>query len=64
MKTLLVKIKQCCHITSWYSAMIGEKFKVVDRGNDFVLSEDYLHERSDSIPWRHIEKADCEVVGA
>lgn len=60
METLLVKITSCKEPLAWYADLIGEVFKVYDRGSDYVLCEDY--DRGYSTLWRHINKDECLTV--
>jgi len=44
----------------WYDGCVGNEFDVYEWGNSYVLAEDY--DAGHNRWWRHIDKADCEVV--
>jgi hypothetical protein len=57
---IVVRIVGCQHPDHWYFDDVGRTVEVVDYGQDYVVYEDYA--MGYCVTWRHLEKADCEVL--
>ena len=51
------KIIKCSKDTYWYSGLVGEIFKVVEKDKGFLLTEDI-----ESFTQHYIQKKDAEIV--